>query len=321
MFPMSVTSEQLLKLSEHIFYLSMPTNLGFVRFFDEAGEDCIYLIDSGNDETTGARILDFIRGNFPGARLKAIINTHSHADHCGGNSFLVRETGCQVWSSRGEAYLMEFPDIETQLVWGGTPIHDIRSKYLLAKPCRVTRVFDGEEEIYLSCREGKIKLNVFALPGHYVDQVGFLLTDTDEKRVMFAGDVLSGRNSIKKHWIQYLLDETETKKSLLKISSIDADFYVPGHGDVVDNIEGIAELNLLAILETENMILDELKSRKTMEELLKAVADRSGISLKTSQFCLIGSTLRSYVTGLYEAGKIDYVIEDNRMYWLTRRNL
>ena len=317
MLAMSVTSEQLVKLSKHISYLSMPTNLGFIRFFEEAGNEVIYLIDSGNDETTGARILDFIRSNFPAAQLKAIINTHSHADHCGGNSFLVRETGCQVWASKGEAYLMEFPDIETQLVWGGTPIHDIRSKYLLAKPCRVSRVFEKEEEIWLSGREGKIKLNVFSLPGHYVDQVGFLLTDTDGKRVMFAGDVLSGRNSIKKHWIQYLLDETETKKSLLRISSIDADFYVPGHGDVVDKVEGIAELNLLAILETENMILDELKSRKTMEELLKAVSDRSGISLKTSQFCLIGSTLRSYVTGLYEAGKINYVIEDNRMYWFT----
>ena len=312
---MSVTSEQLVPLSEHISYLSMPTNLGFIRFFDETGKDCVYLIDSGNDETTGARILDFIRANFPDATLKAIINTHSHADHCGGNSYLVRETGCQVWASRGEAYLMEFPDIETQLVWGGTAIHDIRSKYLLAKPCRVTRVFDGEEELFLPCEKGRISLKVISLPGHYVDQTGFLLTDTDGKRVMFAGDVLSGRNSIKKHWIQYLLDETKTKESLEKIQTVEADFYVPGHGDVTDNVEGIAELNLLAILETEDMIVDELKTPKTTEEVLKAVADRSGITLKTSQFCLIGSTLRSYLTGLYEGSRIDYVIEGNKMLW------
>ena len=312
---MSVTSEQLVPLSEHISYLSMPTNLGFIRFFDETGKDCVYLIDSGNDETTGARILDFIRANFPDATLKAIINTHSHADHCGGNSYLVRETGCQVWASKGEAYLMEFPDIETQLVWGGTAIHDIRSKYLLAKPCRVTRVFDGEEELFLPCEKGRISLKVISLPGHYVDQTGFLLTDTDGKRVMFAGDVLSGRNSIKKHWIQYLLDETKTKESLEKIQTVEADFYVPGHGDVTDNVEGIAELNLLAILETEDMIVDELKTPKTTEEVLKAVADRSGITLKTSQFCLIGSTLRSYLTGLYEGSRIDYVIEGNKMLW------
>ena len=122
----------------------MPTNLGFICFEGDGGEKSIYIVDSGNDETNGARILDFISENFAGYQLKVILNTHSHADHCGGNSFLVEKTGCQVWASRGEAYLMEFPDIETQLVWGGTPIHDIRSKYLLAQPCRVSRVFDGE---------------------------------------------------------------------------------------------------------------------------------------------------------------------------------
>ena len=312
---MSVTSEQLVNLTEHISYLKMPTNIGFIRFFDNAGEECVYLIDSGNDETTGARILDFIKANFPGAALKAIINTHSHADHCGGNSFLVRETGCQVLASKGEAYLMEFPEIETQLVWGGKAIHDIRSKYLLAEACSVTRVFEGEEKIKISCKDGHISLEVISLPGHYVDQTGFLFTDTDGKRVLFAGDVLSGRNSIKKHWIQYLLDETKTKESLMKISQYDADFFIPGHGDITDNVEGIAELNLLAILETEDMIVDELKSPKTTEELLKSVADRSGIVLKTSQFCLIGSTLRSYLSGLYESGRICFEIIENRMVW------
>lgn len=312
---MSVTSEQLVNLSEHISYLKMPTNIGLIALPKTGGKTDIYLIDSGNDETNGARLLDFIRSKFPDGTLKAVINTHSHADHCGGNSYLVREAGCEIWASKGEAYLMEFPDIETQLVWGGTPIHDIRSKYLLAEACEVDRVFKGEEEIEIPFDGGKLSLKVISLPGHYVDQVGFLITDTDGKRVMFAGDVLSGRNAIKKHWIQYLLDETKTKDSLFKISEVEADFYIPGHGDIVTEIEGIAELNLLAILETEDLILDELKNPKTMEELLKAVADRSGITLKTSQFCLIGSTLRSYVSGLYESGKVAYTIEDNRMIW------
>ena len=318
---MSVTNEQLFQLSEHISYLKMPTNTGFLTIPQKNGKNHIYLIDSGNDETNGARLLDFINENFPQSTLKAIINTHSHADHCGGNSYLVRETGCEVWASRGEAYLMEFPDIETQLVWGGTPIHDIRSKFLLALPCRVTKVFDDEETISIPCYDSSsdstenLSLRVISLPGHYVAHTGFLLTDTDGKTVLFAGDVLSGRNVIKKHWIQYLLDETKTKESLKKITKIKADFYIPGHGDIVTDIEGIAELNMLAILETEDMILDELKTPKTMEELLKSVADRSNITLKTSQFCLIGSTLRSYVTGLYEAKKIEYFITENRMLW------
>ncbi|MBP5753802.1 MAG: hypothetical protein J6W60_13250, partial [Treponema sp.] len=68
---MSVTNEQLVNLTEHISYLKMPTNLGFIRFESEAGEKCIYIVDSGNDETSGARILDFIGENFPDYSLKA----------------------------------------------------------------------------------------------------------------------------------------------------------------------------------------------------------------------------------------------------------
>ena len=312
---MPATDGRLVRLSEHISCLRMPTNIGIIAAPCDGGAAEIYLIDTGNDEAAGAGILDFIKENFPSARVRAVINTHSHADHCGGNSRIVRETGCEVWASKGEASLMEYPDIETQLVWGGTPIHDIRSKFLLARPCHVTRVFDGEEQIPIPCAGGAVSLRVISLPGHYVDQTGFLLCDTDGKKVMFAGDALSGRNVIKKHWIQYLLDETKAKESLRKISGVEADFFIPGHGDIVGAVEGIAELNMIAILETEEMILDELRAPKTTEELLKAVADRSGITLRTSQFCLIGSTLRSYLTGLYEAGRIRYEITDNRMIW------
>ena len=313
---MSLTQDQFVQLSSHVAYLKMPTNTGLLSFPRESGGYDLYLIDSGNDETAGARLLDFINSNFPSSTLKAIINTHSHADHCGANAFLVEKTHCQVWSSKGEASLMEYPSIETQLIWGGTPIHDIRSKFLLAPPCHVNRVFNGEEEISFSGSDGKsLTLKVISFPGHYVDQVGFLLTDSDGKKTLFSGDVLSGRNVIKGHWIQYLLDERKTKESLEKIQGIEADFYIPGHGDMVTNITGISELNMLAILETENMILDELKSPKSSEELLKAVTDRNGITLKIKQFCLIGSTLRSYLTGLYESGKITYEIKENRMLW------
>ncbi len=325
---MSIIENQLVNLSEHISYLKMPTNTGFIRVEKEAGngENDIYLVDSGNDDTSGLRILDFINENFPGDTLKAVINTHAHADHCGGNAILVEKTGCEIWASKGSASLMEYPSIETQLIWGGNPISDIRSKFLLARPCHVTKTFSGGDIIKIPAKNNIsvpaeknsaefISLEIISLAGHYVDQTGFLFTDTDGKKIFFGGDAFTGKTAIKKFWIQYLLNENSTKDSLRKISEIKADWYVPGHGEIVREIEGIAELNLLAILETENMILDELKIPKTHEEILKAVADRNSIPLKVSQYCLIGSTLRSYLSGLYENGKITYEIKDNKMFW------
>lgn len=346
---MSETKTELVHLTKHISYLKMPTNIGVISVKNQDDETEIYLVESGNDDKDAQKILESINENFPGAKIKAVLNTHAHADHCGGNEFLREKTGCEIWASKQSAALMEYPELETQLIWGGTPIRDIQSKFLLAKPCKVDRILDENDkieipeirhseqseksenqlestkkssaEILKNLRESafnlpnQVSLQIIPLPGHYIGQTGFLFTDTDGKKVFFGGDSFSGRSAIKRFWIQYLLDETQTKETLHSLSKIKADFYVPGHGEMVSEIEGIAELNLIAILETEDMILDELKTPKTLEEILKAVAERNSIPLKISQYCLVGSTLRSYLSGLYDEGRITYEIQNNKMLW------
>jgi len=312
---MQTTHERLLKLTEHISIFTLPTNIGIIALPANDGTTSIYIIDSGNIDSHGKMIHSLINERFKNPEIKAVMNTHYHADHSGGNSYLEDATGCAVWASKGEAAIIENPKIGNSLFWGGTPIHEIQSRYLLAKPSKVTRVFRGEEQFIIKEGEAEIKAQVISLPGHDFEQIGFLFTDSDNQSVFFLGDAISGRNVIKKYWIQYLLNETETKQTLMKISQIKADFYIPGHGDFVTDIEGLSELNIIAILETENMILDELSTPKSWEELLKAVADRSKITMGVTQYVLIGGTLHSYLTGLYEEGKITYKIENNRMTW------
>lgn len=318
---MSETKTELVHLTKHISYLKMPTNIGVISVKNQDDETEIYLVESGNDDKDAQKILESINENFPGAKIKTVLNTHAHADHCGGNNFLREKTGCEIWASKQSAALMEYPELETQLIWGGTPIRDIQSKFLLAKPCKVDLILDENDEIEITeiqnqnSRESALNLQIIPLPGHYIGQTGFLFTDTDGKKVFFGGDSFSGRSAIKRFWIQYLLDETQTKETLHSLSKIKADFYVPGHGEMVTEIEGIAELNLIAILETEDMILDELKTPKTLEEILKAVAERNSIPLKISQYCLVGSTLRSYLSGLHNEGRITYEIQNNKMLW------
>ncbi len=299
------------KISEHISYLKMPTNAGLIAVDGENGTKDIYIIDTGNTDTSGEAILNAISEHYDSWRVKAILNTHAHADHFGGNPLIMRRTGCEVWTSRGESALMEYPSLQTQLIWGGTPILEIRSKFLYGTPCKVSRFLGDGEILDLN----GVKVEIISLPGHYVDPIGFLITDTDGTKSFFVGDTLSGRNVIKTYWIQYLLDERKSKESITKISKIKADIYIPGHGDAANAVEGITELNMIAILETENMILDELKTPKTMEELLKRVAERNNLDMKASQYCLIGSTLRSYLSSLEEAGRIFVTLSGNRMLW------
>lgn len=300
------------ELSKNIYLLALPTNIGIIALKQPDSSTNIYLIDSGNDERYAKAILETVNSSFNSPKIKSVINTHSHADHCGGNEYLRSKTGCQIIASTGEAAIMECPVLETGLIWGGMPVKELETKYFTASPCIADKTFKSGSDFYL---EDKIHVQTVPLKGHYIDQTGFLITDTDGKKIFFAGDCLSGRDAIKRYWIQYLFNEEESKKSLLALSKIQADFYVPGHGQGVEEIEGLVELNLIALLETENMILDELKTPKTAEQILQNVSTRNGISLKLSQYVLIGCTLRSYLSSLSDSGKIKYEIKDNMMYW------
>ena len=66
-----------------------------------ADEDGAALIDSGyasHAEQTEA----LVRRALDGRRLTRLINTHLHADHCGGNARLQRAYGCEVWIPPGQ---------------------------------------------------------------------------------------------------------------------------------------------------------------------------------------------------------------------------
>lgn len=308
---MEQIEKKLAKLTEHIFLLPLKTNIGIIALPQKDGATNIYLVDSGNDSFSAEKITDSVSSNFPSPVFKAVMNTHSHADHCGGNAFLKEKTGCQIWASEGEAALMECPVLETGLIWGGTPVAELKTPYFVAPRISVDRTFSHSETFFIE----DIKVEVIPLAGHYIDQTGFLITDTDGKKVCFAGDALSGRNVISRYWIQYLFDEKLTKESLIRLSKIKADSYVPGHGLSVSEIEGLSELNILALIETENMILEELREPKNFDMILKAVADRNGIELKLSQYVLIGCTLKSYLSAMCGDGRIKYEIKDNTMFW------
>ncbi|MCF7945564.1 MAG: MBL fold metallo-hydrolase, partial [Spirochaetia bacterium] len=72
---------QIEQLGAQTYYIPAPTNIGI---FVENGK--ALLIDSGNDKEAGRQINKLL--NERGWELSMIINTHSNADHIGGNQFL-----------------------------------------------------------------------------------------------------------------------------------------------------------------------------------------------------------------------------------------
>lgn len=305
------------KLFDSVYFIPGSTNIGIILDCPaRKTELCdVYIVDSGRGKDDADIILRELSELFPDENyiLKAVINTHSHADHSGGNAYLQEKAGCKIWCSEGEAAGLQNPLIQSSVEWGGNPIEELKTEFYLPKKCKTDK-FISEDLTDLLKNGGKIQY--VPLPGHYFDMFGILYTDSAGHRVLFAGDGFFGRQFLFKYWIPYIFDVGKEFETLDKLSKFKADYYIPSHGDALTRIEETVEENQIALLSTEICIMGILnKESLTFEELLKRVADKNGINMKAAQIILIGSTLRAYLVYLRESGKADFYVEGNKMFW------
>ena len=70
------------QVGERSYYINCPAKIGIYK----SNDTDVYLIDSVNDKDAGRKVRKILSEN--GWNLKGIINTHSNADHIGGNKYL-----------------------------------------------------------------------------------------------------------------------------------------------------------------------------------------------------------------------------------------
>lgn len=303
-----------INISDCIYYISGPTNIGIIEEQLSDTKSNLYMIDSGCNTEDGKRIFTEITEYFSqkDITIKAIINTHSHADHCGANNYIQQKTNCEIWITENEQGSLINPFLQPIISWGGNPLPEINSSYYVAEKTVPNKIINPNEKLTLL---NGIKISFINLPGHYFEMVG-ILCENDNKKILFASDGIFGRKNIGKYWIPFLYDVKEFKNSLDTISSLNADFCIPGHGEPTSQIEETVELNKIAIISNEQCILEALKYKEqTLEDILKYVADKNEINLHIAQYMLIGCTIKAYLTFLYNEGKISYHIKENKMYW------
>ena len=99
--------------------------------------------------------------------IDSIINTHSHADHIGGNSIIQKRLNCDIYATKIEGAIIENPIIEPLYLFSSTPPNFLKNKFLMAKSSKVTKII---EEDFLDI-EGT-KFEIVHLPGHSLDHIG-----------------------------------------------------------------------------------------------------------------------------------------------------
>ncbi len=285
----------LTQVSAHVYYLPGPTNIGLVRLNDT--EVC--LIDSGNDKDAGKRVKRILEEN--GWTLKAIYNTHFHADHIGGNAYLQKQTGCAVYAPAMECAFVNYPILNPTLQYGGFPGKALRHKFLLAKESSAQP---------LTPEALPAGMTAVALPGHSLSMTGYRTED-----VVFLADCLASRRTLEKYRITYLYDAAAYLQTLEQVKTMQAKCFIPAHAEAAEDIAALAQYNIDTAQEIGACIVECCKTPIGSEALLEKLFGIYGMQMSMEQYTVVGSTVRSYLTWLENAGKIQYLIDGDRLLW------
>lgn len=287
---------ELIQVSEQCYYLQSPAKIGLVRLNDAD----VCLIDSGSDKDAGRKVRQLLDAN--GWRLTAIYNTHSNADHIGGNQYLQRQTGCRIYAPGIECCFTRHPVLEPAFLYGGFPPKDLRHKFLMAQES------DARPLTPEVLPQG---FGLLPLPGHFFDMAGFRTPDD----VVYLADCLSSRETLDKYQIGFVYDVAAYLQTLEAVKAMSARCFVPAHAPACEDIAPLAQYNIDTVHEVAGVILDLCREPLCFEVLLQKLFARYGLAMNFEQYALVGSTVRSYLSWLKDTGRLSARFENDLLLW------
>lgn len=287
---------ELNQVGANSYYIQSPAKIGLVRL----NERDVCLIDSGSDKDAGRKVRQILDKNE--WHLTAIYNTHSNADHIGGNKYLQGQTGCKIFAPGIECDFTNSPVLEPSFLYGGFPPKDLRHKFLMAQESKAE---------YLTQDNLPDGMEMISLPGHFFDMAGFRTKDD----VIYLADCLSSKETLAKYQIGFIYDVAAYLDTLDMVKGLKAAMFVPAHAEATDNIEELAQINIDKVWEIADKIAAICKEPACFEAVLQKLFQDYGLAMNFEQYVLVGSTVRSYLSWLKDTGRLEVIFENGQLLW------
>ncbi len=294
-------------ITTHTACIPGANNLGVIL----TGDGGAIAIDTGIDKDTGRTVRRALEE--AGLQLRAIISTHHHADHIGGNDYLVRNLpGVAVYAPRLEAPFVENSLLEPiYLALGASPPAALRTKWLMAKGVPVDHLIDGN-----TVDIAGVMLDIIALPGHSLGQIGVAFDG-----VCFAADGFFGPEVLAKHGIPYAHDVAAQLQSLDRLARRGERWFVPGHGNVItrDDLNTTLQINRHTIEQATRTIRDALAEPGNTLTVARRVQRAMGLSIAgLPQYAIFVSAISAHLSRLEALGAVMLTLTDEGPVWSSR---
>jgi glyoxylase-like metal-dependent hydrolase (beta-lactamase superfamily II) len=280
-------------MSDNFILIPGRVAIAFIKVGNEA-----YMVDSGLDKDQARRAINIAKEL--SLTIKLLINTHSHADHIGGNKFVADRLGIPIYADKREIPYITMPILEASTLYGGYPSKSLRNKFFIAQeshPADISGI--------------SLPFDIHDLRGHSPGMIGLQIN-----HIFFVADAFFPLKVLKRHVIPYTYNPRDALDTLNKLRDLDGLTFVPSHGDPTGDEREDIEANIRAIISVREKLLEIIRREMSFDEISIEIFSALNIDIRSiGLYHLHQSILRGYLTWLEEEDCITPDIKGKKLVW------